>query len=105
MFFGRQKKCCDFLCLSFQINGADPNAKNIEEETALIMASFNGHLEMAKFLLQNGAEINVQNKNAETPLILAERYGHVQLENFLRENGAVNADPDLQEARGPKLVS
>ena len=38
---------------SFQAKGADVNDQNKEESTPLIMASFNGNLEMARILIGN----------------------------------------------------
>ena len=84
----------------FQAKGADVNDQNKEESTPLIMASYNGNLEIARILIRNGADVNVQNGDDETPLILAERYGYVELANFLQQNGAIDIDTD--EERGPK---
>ena len=72
--------------------------------TALIMASYEGNLEIARILISNGADVNAENGDSETPLILAERYGYVQLAIFLKQNGAVDIDADLQEKRGPKAA-
>ena len=86
----------------FQAKGADVNDQNKEESTPLIMASYNGNLEIARILIRNGADVNVQNGDDETPLILAERYGYVELANFLKQNGAI--DIENEEERGPKKI-
>ena len=63
----------------------DINAKNKDGETALMLASSEGHLEMVKLLVENGADYT----NA---LRLASREGHLEIVKLLIENGAnINA--------------
>ena len=59
----------------------DINAKNKDGETALMLASSEGHLEMVKLLVENGADYT----NA---LRLASREGHLEVVKYLLENGA-----------------
>ena len=63
----------------------DINAKNKDGETALMLASSEGHLEMVKLLVENGA-------NYTNALRLASREGHLEVVKYLIEKGAdVNA--------------
>ena len=56
--------------------------------TPLHAASYNGHIEIARLLLQNGAEVNVRNNYGWTPLHFAAFQGHVDILHLLVENGA-----------------
>ncbi|WP_333024021.1 ankyrin repeat domain-containing protein [Wolbachia endosymbiont of Pentidionis agamae] len=49
-------------------NGADVNAKDEYEMTALHLAAQNGHIEVADLLLKNEADVDGTNKDGETPL-------------------------------------
>jgi len=84
-------------------NGANVNAKNSEGEleglTALMIASFKGHTEVAELLITRGAHINTRisesNEFAEgtTTLMLATIMGRVHIVKLLLESGAnVNAE-------------
>lgn len=52
-------------------NGADVDAKNIVDDTPLMVAISRNKKELAEILLKNGASANEQNKNGETPYYLA----------------------------------
>ena len=66
----------------------DINAKNKDGETALMLASSEGHLEIVKLLIEKGADVNVKNEDGKTALTLASRYGHLEVVKYLVENGA-----------------
>ena len=52
-------------------NGADLNARNENNETALNSASLNEHLEVVKYLIEKGADdVNAKNKYDNTALTL-----------------------------------
>ena len=70
--------------------GANVNAIDRKEKTALIFASENGDLETVKFLVEHDAHINTTNKY--TSLKQASRYNRLEIVTFLVENGAhINA--------------
>lgn len=53
--------------------------------TALMMASYEGHLDVIKVLLRLGANINLQNNQKETAVTLAERAKHREVVDFLKQ--------------------
>ncbi|KAJ5076356.1 ankyrin repeat protein [Anaeramoeba ignava] len=58
--------------------GVDVNSQN-EEETALLLASINGHSSVVSSLIKLGANINHQNQFVKTALILAVTNGHIDV--------------------------
>ncbi len=56
---------------SFIKAGADVNAKNENDDTALILAAGSGATEVVKILIKTGADVNAKNENGDTALILA----------------------------------
>jgi len=51
------------------------------------LASKNGHLEVAQFLVEHGADPTAQEENGSTPLHLALQNGHLEVALFLVEHG------------------
>ena len=78
-------------------SGVSPNAKIGDGDTALILASFKGHIETVKTLLEAGANIDIQNKKGDTALILASNNGHAETVKTLLEAGA---NIDIQNKNG-----
>jgi hypothetical protein len=70
--------------------GANPNAKNEHGWTPLHRATYWGHADVARLLLEHGADANAENKNSfiPTPLHLAAAMGHVDVTKLLLEHGA-----------------
>jgi ankyrin repeat protein len=62
--------------------------------TALHSASFEGHLQVVRYLLQHGVDVNVRNSANCTALLLASWYGHFGVVQCLLDHGA---DLDLQD--------
>jgi ankyrin repeat protein len=60
-------------------HGADLNAKNNTNYTALILASENGNFEIVKYLVEKGADVNAINNN-KTPLMSASRWWDIHFE-------------------------
>ncbi|MDR3629355.1 MAG: ankyrin repeat domain-containing protein [Desulfocapsaceae bacterium] len=72
--------------------GVDVNAKTRFSETALILASQNGHKYIVEMLLNRGADVNAQELGGDTALIMASRCGHKDIVEMLLDRGAdVNA--------------
>ena len=49
-------------------NGADVNARDEDDQTALHEAAHKGHIDVVRFLVENGADVNARNKYDQTPL-------------------------------------
>ena len=58
--------------------------------TALMEASMDGHVEVARLLLDSGAQVNMPADSFESPLTLAACGGHVDLAMLLLERGNSN---------------
>ena len=72
--------------------GADVNAKNENDETALREATEDNYIETCKLLIENGADLNAKDWHTETALMLAAGRGHNEIARMLIEKGAdVNA--------------
>ena len=56
--------------------------------TALHSASFEGHLQVVRYLLQHGVDVNVRDSVVDTPLLLASYQGHLDVVQCLLEHGA-----------------
>lgn len=63
-------------------------------DTALHAAVRQGHLEVARLLLERGAEIGLVNRHGETPLLVAADEGRLALTKLLLAEGA---DPNVTE--------
>ena len=88
---------CLFVCTSEGLekiseylveNGADVNAKDRQNKTAMIHASESGRLEMVKCLVKNGADVNAKDNLNDTALMAASFNGHLETVKYLVENGA-----------------
>jgi ankyrin repeat protein len=62
--------------------------------TALHSASFQGHLQVVRYLLQHDVNVNVRNSGNDTSLLLASYQGHGDVVRFLLDRGA---DVDLRD--------
>jgi ankyrin repeat protein len=62
--------------------------------TALHSASFQGHLQVVRYLLQHGVDVNDLNSGNDTPLLLASVHGHLDVIQCLLQH---RADVDLRD--------
>jgi hypothetical protein len=74
--------------------GADVNALDMNNRTALHWATNNGYLELARTLIDSGANPNIQDVQGRTPLIKAAQKGYLRLLQLLIDAGA---NPNLQD--------
>jgi hypothetical protein len=83
------------------IRNINVNVKDDWNETPLHWAAYNGHIEIARLLLQNGAEVNAKSRWDRTPLHFSAFHGHVDILHLLVENGA---DLDAQSNDGGRAL-
>lgn len=69
-------------------DGADPNARDRHNNTALTFAARDGHLDMARRLLSAGADVGPIDDEGVTPLILAAFKNHPEIAFLLLDKGA-----------------
>jgi ankyrin repeat protein len=81
--------------------GADLNALDKRDQSALHKASYNGHVVIVKLLLERGANVDIPSTRGWTPLLFAARGGHLEIVQMLLDHGAdLKAEPerDLDES-------
>jgi hypothetical protein len=69
-------------------DGKDPNARDKDGNTALMIAAKRGDLDMARLLLLNGADASAARPDGPTPLALAESNESYDIVRLLRSHGA-----------------
>jgi len=65
--------------------GADPNAKDKDSWTPLHRATFEGHVEVVRLLLEHRADPTVKNILRKTPLDVARAWGHGEVVSVIEE--------------------
>ena len=73
-----------------QVNRADQGSADIHPSVplALMEACMDGHVQVAKLLLDHGADVNMPPDSYESPLTLSACGGHIELALLLIERGA-----------------
>lgn len=74
--------------------GANVDAVDSDNNTALHKACENGNNEIVKILLAHRADVDVENDDGETPLSLARDNGHKYIVGLLHKAGAEDDDDD-----------
>jgi|GEM_PF-4908933 len=77
--------------------GGNANAKSDNGDTALMLASFNGAVNIVILLIDYAAELDLKNKNGETALIIASKAGINRVIDILLDN---RADLYLKDKKG-----
>lgn len=68
--------------------GLDPQLKNQNGWTLLMLVAVEGHIPLAEALFERGISTNNRNSKGETALKIAEAKGHTAFADFLRSKGA-----------------
>ena len=71
----------------------DPNLKNREGHTALLIAAIYGYTDIVRLLLKYDADPNIKDNYGDTALMGASDKGHIDIVRLLLEKGA---DPDIK---------
>ncbi|XP_070591896.1 ankyrin repeat domain-containing protein 26-like [Erythrolamprus reginae] len=94
----------DFSAIYLLEHGADPNLKDIDNNTALHFAARNSSVSLAECLLEKKADIEAQNKDGCTPLIVAVAENNREMVEFLlQQKASVHATDKL--GRNPLLIA
>ena len=64
------------------------NSSNQNGNTALYVASLDGHTAVTELLLNNGADVKMKSNAGITPLYAASQNGHEAVVALLRQHGA-----------------
>jgi uncharacterized protein len=72
------------------LHGARVNREG-NEWSALHYATFAGHEELARFLIENKADVNARSTNGSTVLMMAAREGREKIASLLIEHGAIRS--------------
>ena len=75
-------------CRTLLAKGADPNAREEREQTALMWAAAEGHAAVVAALLDAGADLHAKLESGFTPIFFAAREGHIEVVRTLLEAGA-----------------
>ena len=81
--------------------GANPNAQERSDQTALMWAAAEGHAAVVQALIDGGADIRATLKSGFTPLFFAVREGHIDVARTLLEAG-VDVNETLHAPEGPQ---
>ncbi|MCL4557165.1 MAG: ankyrin repeat domain-containing protein [Deltaproteobacteria bacterium] len=65
--------------------GMDPNVKNKDGQTALMLAAYSGHIGTVELLIKHGAYINVIDKYGDSALSWAAGEKHMDIVQLLRK--------------------
>ena len=72
------------------LHGASINREG-NEWSALHYATFAGHEELARYLIENKADVNAKSTNGSTVLMMAAREGRDKIASLLIEHGAIRS--------------
>jgi Ankyrin repeats (many copies)/Ankyrin repeats (3 copies) len=79
------------LCRYLLSQGADVNRKNLQGESALIVALKRAHPDAALALVDGGADVNLPDAQGQTPLLLAAEFNHPEIvEALLAKHAEIN---------------
>ena len=70
------------------LEGQDVNATDAYRNTAVMLASMNGHVGVARFLIAHKADLSATDEYGNTALMLASQNGHDEVAKTLIEKGA-----------------
>lgn len=97
--FARHNKFAELESLF--IEGLNPDSKDQNGNTLLIIAAQNDNKRILKLCLRYGARINMQNSMGNTALHFAKEYKYDNIYNYLIQKGA---EPNIKNLRGKRAT-
>lgn len=95
--FDRARQGDAAMLVRLLASGLPVNLRNQKGDTLLMLASYHGHLEAARVLLEHGADPAIANDNEQMPLAGAAFKGNLEMVRLLVEQGG---DPDATAGDG-----
>lgn len=84
--------------------GVPADIRTSSGDSLLMLASYNGHLETSRLLLEKGADPNLPNDRLQTPLAGVVYKGEMDIVNLLLEKGA-DVDSRPEGAKTPLMYA
>ena len=85
-----------------------PQPGDEDDDTALMKAAGQGHIEVVRFLVEQGADLDIRNRQEQDALMLAAAGGHLAVTTFLIDNGIYPSSPSAPlnyvYSGGPKIA-
>ena len=85
-----------------------PQPGDEDNNTALMKAAAQGHIEVVRFLVEQGADFNIRNGQEQDALMLAAAGGHLAVTTFLIDRGASPSRPlaplNYNYGNGPQIA-
>jgi TonB family protein len=85
--------------------GAEVDIKDARGQTALIGASYNGHIDVVHALLAKGADVNIKNINGGTALDAAKSKGYMEIVHLLDKTGATPTESQNSQTSSTVTIS
>ena len=91
IIYVEQDGTVNLFLLEFLVgSGADINAKDVKNRTALNLAAASGNIDAVRFLIENKANVTLKDLSGRTPLISAAMNGYTEIAEIL-----VSANDDI----------
>lgn len=87
LHWAAHENACD-IAETLLKRGANPDARDQDETTPLMLAACAGYLEMSKLLLGAGCEVNARNRRNQTALSIAAEFNQGKMIELLIARGA-----------------
>ena len=102
--FGLVRAGDDAQLAEMVAKGLPVNFRNDKGDSLIMLASYHGHLETARVLLEAGADPNVANDQGQTPLAGVAYKGYLEIAQLLLQHGA-NVEGASPDGKTPLMMA